>query len=85
MFTIDTGSGVALSSDKTLDASGQDWFNPDLAVDGKGNVLLAANDVGAADGPSLAVLARKSNGRSGCKARFVAKASDVADSPSGIP
>ncbi|MFL6178829.1 MAG: hypothetical protein ACJ74E_03125, partial [Actinomycetes bacterium] len=75
VFGINTGAGVSLSSDKTLKAatgSGTDWFDPDLAIDGAGNVLVTAQDEGTVIGPSLAVFARKSSG-SWVKARFVAK------------
>jgi hypothetical protein len=75
VFGIDTGAGVSLTSDKTLKSGTADWFNPDLAIDGAGNVLVTANDVGTVDGPSLAVFARK--GSEWLAPRFVAKASGV--------
>ncbi len=79
VFGINTGSGVSLASDKTLASGTADWFNPDLAIDGAGNVLLTANDVGTAAGPSLAVFAKK--GGKWLNPRFIAKASGVVDVP----
>lgn len=79
VFGINTASGVSLASDKTLKSTSADWFSPDVAIDGAGNVLVTANDEGTVDGPSLAVFARK--GSSWLAPRFVAKASGVVDVP----
>ena len=76
VFGINTGSGVSLASDNTRKSSTADWFSPDLAIDGAGNVLVVANDEGTVDGPSLAVFARK--GSKWLAPRFIAKASGVA-------
>jgi hypothetical protein len=79
VFGINTGAGVSLSSDKTLvdkSVNAADWFDPDLGIDGAGNVLVTAQDEGTVNGPSLAVFARKSNG-TWVKPRFVAKATGV--------
>lgn len=81
VFGVNTASGVSLASDKTLKSASSDWFTPDVAVDGAGNVLVTANDVGTVDGPSLAVFARK--GSTWLAPRFVAKATDVVDTPPG--
>jgi hypothetical protein len=62
VFGVNTAGGVTLSSQKTLSNVNKDWFDPDVAIDGNGNVLVAAQDEGTVDGPSLAVFARKSNG-----------------------
>jgi hypothetical protein len=74
VFGINTGSGVSLSSDKTLSSLNADWFSPDLAIDGAGNVLVTAQDEGsgANAGPSLAVFARKASSGKWVNARFVA-------------
>jgi hypothetical protein len=82
VFGINTGSGVSLASDKTLKdttPTGADWFSPDLAIDGAGNVLVVANDEGTVDGPSLAVFARK--GSNWLAPKFVTQASGVVDVP----
>ncbi|HEX5016322.1 MAG TPA: hypothetical protein VFX15_01910 [Actinomycetes bacterium] len=63
VFGVNTGGGVTLSSQKTLSNPNKDWFDPDLAIDKGGNVLVTAQDEGTAVGPSLAVFARKSNGK----------------------
>lgn len=81
VFGINTGSGVSLASDKKLASITADWFNPDLAIDGAGNVLLTANDEGRDDGPSLAVFARKSSDGKWTPPRFIALATDVVTLP----
>ena len=81
VFGIKTGSGVSLASDKTLNSTAADWFNPDLAIDGAGNVLLAANDVGTVAGPSLAVFARKNSGGTWLAPLFIAKATGTVNLP----
>ncbi len=79
VFGINTGSGVSLTSDKTLKSDSADWFNPDLAVDGAGNILLTANDEGSDVGPSLAVFAKKSG--KWLSPKFVALATAVVSLP----
>lgn len=78
VFGVNTGNGVTLVSDKTLKTTGQAWFTPSLAIDGAGNVHLAATNVGKVgiDGPSFAVFARKASNGKWTSARFVANAVD---------
>jgi hypothetical protein len=82
VFGINTGSGVSLSSVKTLSNQNADWFSPDLAIDKGGNVLVVAQDERdtPAVGPSLAVWARKSNG-TWLKSRFVEKSAGAVSGP----
>lgn len=80
VFGMRTNSGVSLKWEKTLKSSGVDWFSPDLSVDRGSNVLLTANDIGSAAGPSLAVFARK--GSKWLSPLFVAKGNAVTDTGS---
>jgi hypothetical protein len=76
VFGINTGAGVSLNSDsKNLLAGNDDWFDPDLAIDGGGNVIVTAQNEGstANAGPSVGVFVRKSNSDWITAARYVDK------------
>jgi hypothetical protein len=85
VFGVNTGAGITLSSDSKakLSAVSSDWFDPDLAIDKAGNVLVTAQNEGATTnaGPSLAVFARKSNGDWLKGARYVSKSGGAVSGP----
>jgi hypothetical protein len=74
VFGVSTSNGVNLVSQSSPSATGYDMFTPSVAIDGAGNVHVAANTVKAGStGPNLVTTTKKASNGNWTKTRVIKK------------
>jgi len=82
VFGVSTSNGVNLVSQSSPSAAGYDMFTPSVAIDGAGNVHVAANTVKAGSiGPNLVTTTMKASNGSWTKVRVIKKGDGAYSGP----